>query len=167
VDIVKGRSPSELERAYSQKRDDQLEEEGLSPSSLEIETLTDKEREVIKKNVKKASNTLEYAKTIGDEGQRDKAQKELDMFKEHVLAEHGIAIRVTPNGTIELAKKSRPGPETEKARSNVKNQITHALSEIEKSIPSLAKHLRNHIKKGVYCEYTPDEKNPVDWYISW
>ena len=73
---------------------------------------------------------------------------------------------MSPKG-IKFAKMHRLGPEAEKVRKNVSNQISAARADIEKEIPSLAEHLNRHIETGKKCIYRPDESNPIDWYIIW
>ncbi|NUM33517.1 MAG: hypothetical protein HUU50_03170 [Candidatus Brocadiae bacterium] len=49
-------------------------------------------------------------------------------------------------------------PENDKLRKSVSNAIERALKNIEKHLPSLAKHLENAIQRGTICIYQPDEE---------
>jgi hypothetical protein len=45
----------------------------------------------------------------------------------------------------------------------VRNAIASALKAIERHNPGLAAHLRNSIKTGTFCSYSPE--SPVDWTV--
>lgn len=57
-----------------------------------------------------------------------------------------------------LNAKFCSSPENDKLRKSVGNAIRTALQNIEKHLPSLAKHLENAIHRGTICIYRPDEE---------
>jgi hypothetical protein len=49
----------------------------------------------------------------------------------------------------------------EKARISVTNRINDSRRKIQEKHPGLGRHLKNSIKTGPSCSYTPDE--PTSW----
>jgi hypothetical protein len=90
----------------------------------------------------------------------------LESFKNHLLNEYGIKTNISPRG-IKFVQKHRPGPEIERARKNVTNQIKNAIKDIKKEMPTFAQHLSNHIETGKDCIYRPDDTKAIDWHIIW
>jgi hypothetical protein len=56
------------------------------------------------------------------------------------------------------------GDETERARKTVSARVRDALSRIERVHPQLAVHLRDSLRMGTRCSYTPAE--PTRWKVS-
>jgi hypothetical protein len=50
---------------------------------------------------------------------------------------------------------------SERARKSVTNAINRSLIKIHVEHPALGQHLRNSIKTGFSCSYTPDK--PTSW----
>lgn len=133
---------------------------------MQINDLTNKEKEGLEDTVCKCQEKLTNAKGRKNQQQIAEAQKEWDRCKEHLLNEYGLKPIVSSKG-ITFAQRKRPGPEAEKVRKTVTNQIKNALKDIDKANRSLGTHVRNHITTGLYCIYRSDDSRPINWYISW
>jgi hypothetical protein len=143
-----------------------LNEKGVSLTDLAIDGLTYKEKEKFEDEGHKIHERLIDAKKKNNQQKIDRAQKELEGYKNHLFNEYDIKTHVSTKG-IGFSKSHRPGPDIEKARKNVTNQINNAIKDIEKEIPPLAQHLSKHIETGKDCIYRPDDTNVIDWHIIW
>jgi hypothetical protein len=146
--------------------EEKLHERGLSLTDLSIDGLTEENKDKFEDLGYGFLQKLKDAKKNKNQPMIDRAEKELENYKKHLLNEYGIKAYVSSKG-INFIQKKRPGPETEKARKNVLNQINSAIADIKKEIPSLAQYLRKNINTGTECTYRPDDSNPIDWHIIW
>ncbi len=146
---VKGRVPEVAADQYANMADEELEQEGMSKS-----TLSGGRSERDRADYKKAQELLadlEKTKQRGIPMEIEEAQKEYD---EKVAA-------------ILKGTNKKMNPEEEKARVNVKNHIDRAIKKLEKAgLKKLASHLADRLDKGVKCIYKSDPANPVDWQIT-
>lgn len=149
--------------------DPELRESQFIQSGMNVSNLDDN---FTKEDIKKFSDVgcsllkkLNEAKETEDQQEIEKSQQEFEKYRKYLYKEHGIKV-LSKKSEVFLEKSYRPGPENERVRNNVKNQIKHALRDIKDAgLPSLAEHLHKHIKTTVkYSIYQPDEQTP--WYIS-
>lgn len=57
----------------------------------------------------------------------------------------------------------RAGSDVERARQNVNRAITSVLRKLEGECPRIGRHLKNCVRTGVFCVYTPDPGYRVQW----
>ena len=88
-------------------------------------------------------------------------------MRKHLFNEYGLISYKQKNGDIGLVQKKRQKPEFDKVRINVKQQISNAIKDIEKVIPTLSEHLNRYINTGKDCAYQPDPDKFTDWLIRW
>jgi len=140
-------------------------EDGKSLSDLKIDELTADDKDKLEETGYKILQRLMDAKENKNQPAIEQAEKELKFFENHLLNEYGLKTKVTTKA-ITFFQMDRPGPEIEKARKNVSNQIKSAIKDIEKVLPSLGVHLRTNIDTGTKCTYRLDTSNGIDWYVT-
>jgi hypothetical protein len=60
-------------------------------------------------------------------------------------------------------RERRTSSSAERARVNVTKHVGKALARIEKQHEALGRHLRNAIRTGAFCIYSPE--TPTDWVL--
>lgn len=139
----------------------QLEkEEGLSLVDVHINDLSEDDKDNLEKIAYESWG--KYKKY----GNKNNAKKEWDSLKRHFINEYGFAVYESPKG-LKFYPKNRLNPDAEKARHLVGKHILRTIKDIENEIPSLADHLKKHIKKGWKCIYISNPDNPIEWDIRW
>lgn len=91
------------------------------------------------------------AASNNDMGRTSALQREISFLAEQLLA---------ASRPVRCASTASP---VERARISVRNAITGALKAIAPHHGELARHLRNAIRTGTTCSYTPDRR--VDWAL--
>jgi hypothetical protein len=161
--LVKGSNP-EVNQHYSEIGEEKLQQENLSLVDLNIEQLSQDEKEKIENMAydawEKVTNSSNNPNT------KEKAKREWESVKGYLLKEHGIMTFSSKKG-LSFKIKARLTKDFEKARSNVTKHIKNAIKSIGKQIPSLSAHLTNAIRTGAKCCYQPDPNNPIQWTILW
>ena len=115
-----------------------------------VELIDQKAREEIKAKINSLSEDIEEADSMQDSERSAQLREEYDQLVDHL------------SGSLGLGGKSRKtGATAERARTAIAWRIKSALKKIEKTHPSLARHLSNSIKTGTACSYKP-ESSP-DW----
>jgi len=94
---------------------------------------------------------LDEAEAFDDTDRAAKLREKIHFFEAELLKAHGLGGR---------ARKSADIPD--RARKAVSLAIKRSISNIEKEHPSLGGHLRNSIKTGRICSYSPDSPTPWD-----
>jgi hypothetical protein len=53
----------------------------------------------------------------------------------------------------------------ERARTSVTRSIRYALARLAEHSPTVASHLQQHVRTGIFCSYAPDGLHPVTWVV--
>jgi len=94
---------------------------------------------------------LDEAEAFNDTDRAARLREQIQFLEDELLKAHGLGGR---------ARKSADIPD--RARKAVSLAIKRSISNIEKEHPSLGSHLRNSIKTGRICSYSPDSPTPWD-----
>jgi hypothetical protein len=164
VRIVKGPS-GDSDSVYSAMSEEQLEEEGLELKDIEIEELSDTDKEGLENRAYEAWSAITKAKKSNDIEQIKKKQEEFEIVKNHFSNEYGLKVLSSSKGLKFLIVRSKASQDVDKIRSNVTKNIRNAIKkDIEPNFPQLAVHLNQSISTGLTCKYNP---NPhINWEIS-
>jgi hypothetical protein len=100
------------------------------------------------------------------ENERAKAMEDWEKAKYHFRKEYGLFFNETKAGGLRPKVLKRLKRDFEKSRTNVKKQISKAISDIAKKIPSFSIYLQIHIQTGIRCTFRPDPED-MDWTIEW
>jgi len=131
----------------------QMLDEGLSISDLGNagEMLDQQAISEYKNAVEGLKEDLDEAEAFNDTDRAARLREQIQFFEDELLKAHGLGGR---------ARKSADIPD--RARKAVSLAIKRSISNIEKEHPSLGGHLRNSIKTGRICSYSPDSPTPWD-----
>jgi hypothetical protein len=108
-------------------------------------------RAAYRERLRDIDSELQEAELFNDLGRIDRLATERDSVVRELSRAYGIGGRLRPTGP------------SERARINVRNNISNALRVIKSRFPELWRHLSVSIRTGTYCSYTPEE--PVRWKI--
>ncbi|HEX6583620.1 MAG TPA: NB-ARC domain-containing protein [Thermoleophilaceae bacterium] len=117
------------------------------------EHLDDEARAAYKRRIGELREELELAQAANDGVRAERAQEELDTIGDALSSAYGLGGRAR-----------RAGDPAERARSAVTWRIRSAISRVDAVHPALGRHLRNSIRTGTYCSYTPEQ--PVNWQLT-
>ena len=131
----------------------QILDEGLSISDLGNagEILDQQAISEYKNAVEGLKEDLDEAEAFNDTDRAARLREQIQFLEDELLKAHGLGGR---------ARKSADIPD--RARKAVSLAIKRSISKIEKEHPSLGGHLRNSIKTGRICSYSPDSPTPWD-----
>lgn len=124
--------------------------DGAAPVGHAGEVLDDEARAAYKQRIEELREERELAEAANDTVRAERAQEELDAIGEALTSAYGLGGRAR-----------RAGDHAERARSAVTWRIRSAISRIEAVHPALGRHLKNSVRTGTYCAYTPEQ--PVEW----
>jgi predicted ATPase len=126
--------------------------DGGAPQGHAGEVLDDKARAAYKVRIDELREERELAEAANDAVRAERAREELEAITEALGSAYGLGGR---------ARKA--GDHAERARSAVTWRIRSAISRIEAVHPALGRHLKNSVRTGTFCAYTPEQ--PVDWRL--
>ena len=128
-------------------------DEGLSISDLgNAGEILDKQAiSEYKKAVEGLKEDLDEAEAFNDTDRAARLREEIQFLEDELLKAHGLGGRIRKLTDI-----------PDRARKAVSLAIKRSISNIEKEHPSLGGHLRNSIKTGRICSYSPDSPTPWD-----
>ena len=118
----------------------------------EIETIDYRAKDELKERILSLQSDLDESEQMNDLSRSASIREELDQLMDYL--------------SQSLGKGSKPrkiASVSERARSAVTWRIRSAIGKIEISHPKLGKHLRNTIRTGTYCHYSPEET--VAWEL--
>ncbi len=95
---------------------------------------------------------IDSASLDNDRGRVEQATNERDFLVAELAGALGLGGRAR-----------RTGDPAERARKAVSTRIKLAIDRIGRVHPTLAAHLRNSVRTGVFCSYQPER--PVDWRV--
>lgn len=115
-------------------------------------TIDEKAHQSYKSHINDLKREIAEAEENNDLGRKELLQTELDQFLAQLSKDLGLGKRPR--------KLKSPA---ERARAAVTLRIRNAIKKISSNHPSLGKHLRNSIRTGVFCRYSPEE--PRQWTL--
>ncbi|MFT4572422.1 MAG: hypothetical protein ACI8TX_003130 [Hyphomicrobiaceae bacterium] len=95
---------------------------------------------------------IEEADDSGDLGHAELARAKKEAIETELTRALGLGNRVR-----------RSGSDAERARQSVYRASNAALRRIEAECPLVGRHLKNCVRTGIYCAYTPDPGYRVQW----
>jgi predicted ATPase len=126
--------------------------DGTAPQGHAGELLDDEARAAYKARIEELREERELAEAANDAVRAERAKEELEAIQDALGSAYGLGGR---------ARKA--GDHAERARSAVTWRIRSAISRIEAVHPALGRHLKNSVRTGTFCAYTPEQ--PVDWRL--
>ena len=143
-------------------------EEGTELSALDIK-LSDNEINSLEEVANNIFYDLKKAEKTDNRALKEEAKEKFKSYKSYMLNTHGIKVWI---GKYQLIFKlmDRPGPEAEKVRLNIRNQVRLAKKDIGKGLSELEIHLDDCIfLKSRYAIYEPQRSKTdksIRWHIS-
>jgi len=122
----------------------------ITPDGHAGDVLDARARAEYRGRVKDLRAELEQATESGDLGRASRAQQEIELITKQLAAAYGLHGRAR-----------RATDPVERLRKAVGNRINATLEKIREQHASLALHLVNAIRTGVFCSYTPER--PLTW----
>jgi len=126
--------------------------DGAAPQGHAGELLDDAARAAYKDRIDELREERELAEAANDTVRAERAREELEAITDALGSAYGLGGR---------ARKA--GDHAERARSAVTWRIRSAISRIEAVHPALGRHLKNSVRTGTFCSYTPEER--FDWQL--
>jgi predicted ATPase len=127
--------------------------DGAAPQGHAGELLDDEARRAYKERIEELREERDLAEAANDTVRAERAREELEAIGEALKSAYGLGGR---------ARKA--GDHAERARPAVTWRIRSAISRIEAVHPALGRHLRNSVRTGTFCAYTPEQ--PTDWRLT-
>ena len=103
-----------------------------------------KAREEYRQRVVELKESIEEAEEFGDIGRKDSLRAELEFIEQELSRAFGIG-----------GRQRKAGSAAERARVNARRRISDAIARITEAHPKAGKYLKNSIKTGTYCKYSP------------
>ncbi len=131
----------------------QMLDEGLSISDLGNagEMLDQQAISEYKNAVEGLKEDLDEAEAFNDTDRAARLREQIQFLEDELLKAHGLGGRTRKAADI-----------PDRVRKAVSGTIKRSVSKIEKEHPPLGRHLRNSIKTGRICSYSPDSPTPWD-----
>jgi len=127
--------------------------DGPAPQGHAGEILDEEARAAYKLRIDELREERDLAQAANDTVRAERAQDELEEIGDALKSAYGLGGR---------ARKA--GDHAERARSAVTWRIRSAISRIEAVHPALGRHLKNSVRTGTFCAYTPEQ--PVHWRLT-
>lgn len=153
-----GNQCDDINEDYSKMSKEELNAEGLSENLTMIDRLDNEELEKLEEVI--------YEQHIKLNLNKPNSKEEWEKTKKSLLNEYGVKMFYTHSGPY-FKTMSRLTEDFKKARSNVTNNILNAMKDIEKKMPALHAHLKQHIKTDGTCRYEIQEDELIPWDIRW
>jgi len=115
-------------------------------------TMDDRARREYEEHILELQRSINEAEEYNDIGRKEKLQEELEYILAHLSKNFGLGKR---------PRKMKSS--AERARAAVTLRIRSAIKKIAAHHPTLAKHLSNSIRTGVFCSYSPEEQR--EWLL--
>jgi hypothetical protein len=115
--------------------------------------LDERAKMAFKSRLARLASEIDDADATGSLQRADRLRSERDALIRELAAAAGLG-----------GRHRRLGDETERARKTVSARVRDALSKIERVHPELATHLRDALRMGTVCSYTPAES--TTWKVS-
>lgn len=119
---------------------------GVVRSDDGTEVLDEKARRDYRERICELQADLDEAEEANDSGRTEQIREELDPLLEHLARASGLR-----------GKSRKLNDPAERSRSAVTWRIRSGIKKIEAAHPTLAKHLGNSVRTGVFCSYVPEK----------
>jgi hypothetical protein len=131
-----------------------LWQEGLAISNQEYteEVIDDKALNEIKQKIRDLKEQIEEAHENFNTDRAEALEDEKEKLEKYLLSATGL-----------MGRSRNFNNPSEKVRKNVTNQISRCIKRIQENHPTLGTHLKNSIKTGTLCSYSPDKS--TTWEI--
>jgi hypothetical protein len=106
--------------------------------------LDEKARRSYESRLRELDEELEEAAEFGDTARAEAARTEIEFISRELGRAFGLGGRAR-----------RSGDAAERARVNVRRRLVDAIERISKERPDAGRYLKNTIKTGTYCRYSP------------
>lgn len=117
-----------------------------------IPVLDEQARQAYRRRLIEVDDDIQEATEMNDMGRVELAQRDRDYLVAELKRAVGIGSR-----------HRSVGGSSERARTAVARSLRYSLGRLSEHHPVLALHLKQSIKTGTYCSYTPDDLVGVDW----
>ena len=101
-------------------------------------------RSQYQRRIAELQEQLDEAEEFSDLGRADVLRAELDALTQELAGAFGLG-----------GRQRRTGSDAERARVNVRRRIKDAIDRIAENNADIGRYLKNTIKTGTYCKYTP------------
>ena len=154
VAAVEGTRQQSETDAYARLTKDQLAECGLTVSGgTPSEALLDPQaRAEYQTQIRELQEEIDEAERNNDLERAADLKEERDLILDELRAGLGLG-----------GRDRRASSPAERARVNVRKHVGKALGRIERGHEALGRHLRNAIRTGAFCNYSPE--TPTDWVL--
>jgi hypothetical protein len=154
VAAVEGTRQQSETGAYTGMTSEQLAECGLAVSEgKHSEFLLDAQARIeYQTRIRELQEEIDEAERNNNSELAANLKEERDSILDQLLAASGLG-----------GRDRRTSSPAERARINVTKQVGKALARIEKQHEALGRHLRNAIRTGAFCSYSPE--TPTDWVL--
>ena len=122
----------------------------LVDSALPV--LDDEARAAYRRRLDDIEEDIEEATRMNDLGRIELAERDRD----YLVAELSRAVGLGGRGRT-------VGGTSERARTSVARSLRYALQRLAEEHDAMAGHLRQSVRTGSYCSYSPDPIAPVTW----
>ena len=122
---------------------------GASPGPV----LDQQARRAYEERIRDLQSDIDEARELGDAGQAERAEDELDALVQQLSEAFGLSGRARTTGSA-----------AERARSAVSWRIRAAVRNLAEVHPELTRHLQNSVHTGAWCSYRPETE--VRWRLS-
>lgn len=119
---------------------------GSAGSQPGVPALDDEARRAYRRRLDDLAAEVDDAKASADPGRAERAEAEIEALTRELTRGYGIS-----GQTREI------GGAAERARVSVTKAIRRAIDQLGADAPTLAEHLRQTIRTGVYCGYEPGD----------
>lgn len=127
--------------------------EGLDGSAgAALPVLDDAAREAYRRRLAEVDEDIEEATRLHDVGRVELAERD----RAYLIAELTSAVGLG-------GRRRTTGGTAERARTSVARSIRYAIDRLAEHHSTLAAHLRQSVRTGTYCSYSPDPLAPVTW----
>ena len=109
-------------------------------------------RKQYRQSIEELQHELEVAQSNNDPARSESVQYELDMLIEELTKATGLG-----------GRSRQMGNRADRARSTVTWRIRSAIKKISVAHPKLGSHLKNSIRTGFFCVYSPEL--PTRWEL--
>ena len=118
------------------------------------EFLDGQARAAYRRRLEDLRDELETAQAYNDPERVHRAQQEIEFLTHELATACGLG-----------GRNRKAASQAERARVNVTRGIKAALTKIAAHSPPLARYLATTLKTGLFCSFTPDPYNPIDWQL--
>ena len=129
--------------------------EGVDGSAgAALPVLDDLAREAYRRRLAEVDEDIEEATRLHDVGRVELAERD----RAFLIAELTRAVGLGGRGRT-------TGGTAERARTSVARSLRYAIDRLAERDPTLGAHLKQSVRTGTYCSYSPDPLAPVAWEV--